>query len=243
VGCYHLLSDEGETNTVGDPVKKLMPRPTKPVSSSAEKALRRDAVDHQSVNVSQTILGVEERIQGSQVNLETASEFSKKSWRIHSQLVSDHVRETSTDRYDLSDRLLRTTRNCLGQLNKDVKAQRIRSFKAADILAAALCRAAQEIGPPSEEPDEGSDYWVSGRPIWGSDHPISEAWAGLGQQKVPWVMEESLRFNSGTGKWDVGPARLGLETVTEVDASINTGGFFLHDAPPAPDYTDPLVVC
>jgi hypothetical protein len=56
-------------------------------------------------------------------------------------------------------------------------------------------------------------------------------------------MEESLRFNSGTGKWDVGPARLGLETVTEVDASINTGGFFLHDAPPAPDYTDPLVVC
>jgi len=65
---------------VGDPVKKLMPRPRKPVSSSAEKALRRDAVDHQSVNVSQTILGVEERIQGSQVNLETASEFSKKSW-------------------------------------------------------------------------------------------------------------------------------------------------------------------
>jgi hypothetical protein len=200
-------------------------------------------VEDGHLKASQAIPGVEGCIRGSRVDLSTASTFFKKSWSIYSQLVSDHVSQASTDLYDLSDHLLRMTRYCLKERSKKVKAYSTAGYNAGDILAEALCQAAREVGPPPEEPDDSSDYWVSGTPIWGSDHPISEAWAGLGSQKVPWDMEGSLRFNSGTGKWDKGPARLGLQTFEfEVDASIDAGRFSRHNSPPAPDYTDPSVV-
>jgi hypothetical protein len=216
-------------------VKKLIPA----ASSRPNQTTRRDVVEDGHLKASQVIPSVEECIRGSQVDLRTATKFSRRSWRIYSRFVGDHhAKQVSPDVYKLSEPLLQTTRRQLAERGKEV-----RGYKAVDLLASLLCKAAYEIGPPPEEPDDSSDYWVSGTPIWGSDHPISEAWAGLGQQEVPWDMEGSLSFNSGTSKWDEGPARLGLETVTEVDASINTGGFFLHDAPPAPDYTDPLVVC
>jgi hypothetical protein len=183
-------------------------------------------------------------IEGDTVNITKASEFSKMQWGIYSQLVTDHFRQTSTDRYHLSGYLLQSTRDWLDVLNKKKNVYITQGYRAADIVVMALCRAAQSIGAPTVEPDDSSDYWLEGKPIWGADRPISEAWAECGQLIVPEDVEESLKLNSDTRDWAIGPYRLGAEihdpTVKKTSASGDS--FFLTEPGPAPDYTDPSVV-
>lgn len=229
-------------------MKKPIPAPKKTASSRPNKTTRRDVVEDGHLEASQAIAGLEECIRGSHVNLGAATKFSKRSWRIYSRFVGGHhAKQVSPDVYMLSEPLLQATRRKLAEQVKEVRAHRGGGYKTVDLVASLLCRAACEIGPPPEEPDESSDYWVSGTPIWGSDHPISEAWAGLGRLKVPWGAEGSLKFNSDTGEWTHGPPRSGWEidpVISREDlATIDTGGFFLGSAVPAPDYTDPWVVC
>ena len=111
-----------------------------------------------------------------------------------------------------------------------------------------MCKAALEVGPPDEEPDESSGYWVQGRPIWGMEHPIAEAWTGLGKLPVPWDLEESLQLDAKTREWKRGPDRLGAEDADEVpamSAAAVAGGSGLlnfESLGPAPDCTDRFVV-
>jgi hypothetical protein len=212
-------------------VKKLKPGPTKTDSSRGNN------------ETSPAILDVEEFVQGSQVNLKTAREFSKKSWKIYSQLVPDDARQVSSDLYEVSDRLLEKAKTGLAERSAYLKRN-----KKVDVFAAAMCRAAWEIGTASEEPDDNWENWnwFYGQPIWGANHPISEAWAGLGSMKVPSDIEGSLEFDSDTREWVDGPPRLGAEieeiSAENEDASNKTGGIFTSPAPPPPDYTGPRVI-
>jgi hypothetical protein len=145
-----------------------------------EKPMLRQPGDHLPLTTLQAIKGVENFVRGSEVDIRLASDFSKKHWEIYSKMVEDHVEdhidETSTDDvYRLPGRLLNATGDHLLKLRKYEKLFLCRGYKPSDILVVALCRAVQNIGPPEEEPDDSSGYWLQGKPIWGFEHPISEA--------------------------------------------------------------------
>lgn len=189
----------------------------KPVAQSKVVA-GKEKVHHLPPEILQAIDGVETLFNGCEVSLAPASEFLKKHWEIYSGIVKDHATRTSPDTYLLSERLLNATGRQLLILSKEEKDWRKQGYEPSDMLAAAMCKAAWEVGPPDEEPDESSGYWVQGRPIWGIEHPIAEAWTGLGKLPVPWDLEESLQFDAKTKEWKRGPDRLGAEDADEVYA-------------------------
>lgn len=219
----------------------------KPMAQS-KVAARKEKVHHLPLETLQAIDGVEMLVHGCQVSLAPASEFFKKHWEIYSEIVKDHATRISPVTYLLSERLLKATGRQLLILSKDEINWLKRGYKPSDILASAMCKAAREIGPPGEEPDESSEYWLYDQPIWGAEHPISEAWSALGELSVPGDVEESLRLNADTRKWVRGPIRQGAEDPDEVyamrAAAVTSDHPFFKNVPSGPgaDYTDRFVV-
>jgi hypothetical protein len=213
------------------------------VKARTEKALEGQSVNCLPLETLRAIKGVEELIHGDEVNIGLASRYWKKHWDIFSRIDAVQSKKISEGRYRLSNQLLQATGRQLLKLRRNEKAW------PSDTLAVALCWAAQEVGPPSQEPDDDSDYWLENQPIWEIEHPISEAWTDLGKLPVPWDLEGSLRLDSHTKEWVKGPARQGKEDADEVQermrAIAKTGGNGLFKSPPPArsDQTDRFVVC
>jgi hypothetical protein len=218
------------------------------VKARTERALEGQPVNCLPLETLRAIKGVEELIHCDEVDIGLASDFSKNHWKIYSRIDADHTDEISTDRYGLSQRLLDATGRHLLELRKDEKNCLRLGYKPCDILVIPLCRAAQTVGRPSQEPDDDSD-WLEKQPIWEIGHPISEAWTDLDKLPVPWDVEASLRLDSHTKKWVTRPPRQGKEDADEVQermrAIAKTGGnrFFKSPPPERSDQTDRFVVC